>query len=77
MTDERIIELLQEIRDLQRQHIANHEEAVRNQQEAIRNQQEAIRYQRNVTRRLLLLMIPVIAVIFALVAWFFLRLAGV
>ena len=43
MTDERAIRLLEEIRDLQRQHLERYGEALRNQQESIRLQQTALR----------------------------------
>ena len=43
MTDERAIRLLEEIRDLQRQHVERYGEALRNQQESIRLQQTALR----------------------------------
>ncbi|HEX5575916.1 MAG TPA: hypothetical protein VFX42_08595 [Gemmatimonadales bacterium] len=43
MTDDRAIRLLEEIRDLQRQHGERYGEALRNQQESIRLQQTALR----------------------------------
>jgi hypothetical protein len=43
MTDDRIARLLEEIRDLQRQHGERYEEALRNQQESIRLQQAGLR----------------------------------
>ena len=43
MTDERVIRLLEEIRDLQRQHIERYGEALRNQEESIRLQQAGLR----------------------------------
>jgi len=43
LTDERAIRLLEEIRDLQRQHLERYGEALRNQQESIRLQQTALR----------------------------------
>jgi CHASE3 domain sensor protein len=43
MTDDRAIRLLEEIRDLQRQHVERYGEALRNQQESIRLQQTALR----------------------------------
>jgi len=43
MTDDRIIQLLEEIRDLQRQHGERYGEALRNQQESIRLQQTGLR----------------------------------
>jgi CHASE3 domain sensor protein len=43
MTDDRAIRLLEEIRDLQRQHVERYGEALRNQQESIHLQQTALR----------------------------------
>jgi hypothetical protein len=57
MADEQVVKLLEEIRDLQKQHIANYGEALRNQREAIQNQKQSIR-----RARLLLLVVGVIVV---------------
>jgi len=43
MADDRIARLLEEIRDLQRQHGERYGEALRNQQESIRLQQAGLR----------------------------------
>jgi hypothetical protein len=43
MTDDRIVRILEEIRDLQRQHVERYGEALRNQQESIRLQQTGLR----------------------------------
>jgi hypothetical protein len=43
MTDDRLIRLLEEIRDLQRQHGERYGEALHNQQESIRLQQAGLR----------------------------------
>ena len=43
MTDDRVVRLLEEIRDLQKQHMERYGEALRNQQESIRLQQAALR----------------------------------
>ncbi|MEZ0334838.1 MAG: hypothetical protein ACAI18_12575 [Gemmatimonadales bacterium] len=43
MTDDRALRLLEEIRDLQRQHVERYAEALRNQQESIRLQQDGLR----------------------------------
>ena len=42
MTDERVIHLLEEIRDLQKEHALRYGEALRNQQESIRLQQTGL-----------------------------------
>ena len=46
MADEQIVALLQEIRDLQKQHIQKYQEAVSNQKESIEIQRKAIHRQR-------------------------------
>jgi hypothetical protein len=43
MSDERIVRLLEEIRDLQRHHSERYGEALRNQEESIRLQQAGLR----------------------------------
>jgi CHASE3 domain sensor protein len=43
MTDDRVVQLLEEIRDLQREHAQRYGEALRNQQESIRLQQTGLR----------------------------------
>jgi hypothetical protein len=43
MTDDRVVHLLEEIRDLQREHAQRYGEALRNQQESIRLQQTGLR----------------------------------
>jgi hypothetical protein len=43
MNDDRVIRLLEEIRDLQRQHAERYGEALQNQQESIRLQQAGLR----------------------------------
>ena len=43
MSDERIVRLLEEIRDLQRTHAERYGEALRNQEESIRLQQAGLR----------------------------------
>jgi CHASE3 domain sensor protein len=43
MNDDRVIRLLEEIRDLQRQHAERYGEALRNQEESIKLQQAGLR----------------------------------
>jgi hypothetical protein len=43
VTDDRLIQLLEEIRDLQKEHVQRYGEALRNQQESIRLQQTGLR----------------------------------
>jgi len=66
MSDEQIISLLQEIRDLQRQQIENSKLALANQQQAISTQRQAVR-----RARVLLLIVGgiVLALYFLSVFW--------
>lgn len=57
MADEQVIKLLEEIRDLQKQHLARYGEALQNQREAITNQKNAIR-----RSRIVLLLIGIVVV---------------
>ncbi len=43
MNDDRVVRLLEEMRDLQRQHVESYQEALRNQAESIRLQQDALK----------------------------------
>lgn len=43
MSDDRVIRLLEEMRDLQRQHLERYAEALRNQKESIELQQAGLR----------------------------------
>ena len=45
MPEEQIIKLLEEIRDLQKQHVENYKDALKNQQESIDMQKRASRRQ--------------------------------
>jgi hypothetical protein len=56
VADEQVVRLLEEIRDLQKEHIASYKEAVK-------NQQEAIALQKRVSRRGLIFMLFVIVVV--------------
>ncbi len=62
MEDERVVKLLEEIRDLQRQNVANYHEA-------LRNQQEAIGIQRAATRRVTRLAMVILVLLFLLACW--------
>jgi len=46
MAEEDVIRVLEEIRDLQKQHIENYKDALKNQQESIELQKRAVRRQR-------------------------------
>ncbi|MGH7527973.1 MAG: hypothetical protein ACREMX_14865 [Gemmatimonadales bacterium] len=62
MNDDRVVRLLEELRDLQRQHAQNY-------QEALRNQAESIQLQRSAVGRMRALMVAVsIALVLAVVA---------
>ncbi len=63
MGDEQVIKLLEEIRDLQKQHIENHKLALANQQQALETQKQAMRRVRFISiaigAMILLLVLPV------------------
>jgi len=46
VSDEQVIKLLEEIRDLQKLHVENYKDALKNQQEAIQLQKGAVRRQK-------------------------------
>jgi cell division protein FtsL len=51
MGDEQAVKLLEEIRDLQREALANQKIALQNQQASLQNQQESIARQKTVLQR--------------------------
>jgi len=67
--DDRIVKLLEEIRDLQRQHVENYKAALRNQEESIKMNRE---WQRKASHRQVIALI-VIAVVVASFLWPYLR----
>jgi hypothetical protein len=79
MNDERVIRLLEEVRDLQREHLEHYKEALRNQTESIRNQTEAIQMQRELhdtaksRLRFVSVLIAVVLVLIVVSAWGMLR----
>lgn len=46
MSDEQVVRLLEEIRDLQKVHVENYKNALKNQQQSIDLQKQAVRRQR-------------------------------
>jgi hypothetical protein len=70
--DDRIVRLLEEIRDLQRRHVDSYGDALRNQQESIRLQQE---WHRMAAPRYRLVVFAVAVVVFVLLLLVF-RIAG-
>jgi type II secretory pathway component PulM len=64
MADDQVLQLLKEIRDLQRQHLESYREAIQNQQEAIRMQRE---WQQAASRRLRIL--AILGALFVLAIW--------
>jgi CHASE3 domain sensor protein len=46
VAEEQVVELLEEIRDLQKAHVENYKDALKNQQESIEIQRQAMRRQR-------------------------------
>ena len=67
MNDDRILRVLEEMRDLQRQSVTNYQDAVRNQQESIRLQQTALRRVRVITGFATIALILALAVLVLLV----------
>jgi hypothetical protein len=68
MNEDRVVELLTEIRNLQRTHLERYQEALDNQAESIVAQKGAIEYQQTMAKRVALLIIPLV-VIFLILAF--------
>lgn len=66
-SDERLVELLTEIRDLQREQVARYAEASRRQDASIEAQREAIELYRSTIRRVFRLVLPVVVAILFLI----------
>jgi CHASE3 domain sensor protein len=67
VAEEQIIRLLEEIRDLQKQHVENYKDALKNQQQSIEIQRQAVRRQ-----KISLLVIGVVLLLFLFlgyIAW--------
>jgi ferric-dicitrate binding protein FerR (iron transport regulator) len=64
VADEQIIALLQEIRDLQKLHVQNYQDALKNQQESIAIQRGAMRRQRGALFVLFVLLVGFMLLIF-------------
>jgi hypothetical protein len=64
--EERTVELLTEIRDLQRTHLQRYEEVLSNQSESIEAQRDAIDYQKRTIRRVMMALIPLIVIFLVL-----------
>ena len=69
MDNDRVVKLLEEIRDLQRMHVENYKDALRNQEESIRINKE---WQRKASMRQVIALV-VIAVLIATFLWPYLR----
>lgn len=69
MDDDRVVKLLEEIRDLQRVHVENYKDALQNQQESIRMNKE---WQRKASVRQVIALI-VIAVLIGVFFWPYVR----
>jgi hypothetical protein len=69
MDDDRVVRLLEEIRDLQRQQVEAYGRAITNQQEAIRAQQEAIANARKLQKAVAIVIILVILVVLVLLRY--------
>lgn len=66
MSDEQVIKLLEEIRDLQKLHVDNYKDALKNQQESIDLQRRAARRQKIA---LIVIGIILVAALWIFVAW--------
>lgn len=65
MAEEQVVKLLEEIRDLQKLHVANYKDALKNQQESIEIQKQASRRQK-IT---LLVISLVLLILLGFIAW--------
>jgi CHASE3 domain sensor protein len=67
MNDDRVVRLLEEIRDLQRLHTENYREALRNQAESIKLQQTAMKRVRGILIVAGVLLVLLLLVLFRVV----------
>ena len=74
MTDDKVIHLLEEIRDLQKEHAQRYGEALRNQQESIRLQQTGLRRVRIILAFAAVALVLTVGVLLLLVVRFAARL---
>ena len=74
VTGDRVIHLLEEIRDLQKEHAQRYGEALRNQQESIRLQQTALRRVRIILAFAAVALVLTVGVLLLLVVRFAVRL---
>ena len=72
MSEEQVVKLLEEIRDLQKQHVENDKAALRNQEASIKIAQEAVERHRGAVRSLrwVLALLGLVFVI-SFFQWFF------
>jgi len=68
MNDDRVVRLLEEMRDLQRPHVDSYREALRNQAESIRLQQEAMKRVRVILVLAGIALVLVLVVLFRVLA---------
>lgn len=54
MNDEKIVSLLEEIRDLQKQHVENYKDAIKRQDQALELQKEAVGRQKDAMKKLVI-----------------------
>jgi uncharacterized membrane protein YvbJ len=71
VADEKVIQLLEEIRDLQKLHAENYKEALRNQQESIEIQRRAVRRQKIVLLACFFLLVIFLVIFIRILAWRF------
>jgi hypothetical protein len=66
MPDDQVIKLLEEIRDLQKQHLENYKFAIENQQQAIEVQKQSVERQKTAIRMVRWLVGAIVLVVLAL-----------
>jgi sec-independent protein translocase protein TatA len=64
MSDEQVIKLLEEIRDLQKEQLANYKHAIENQHQAIEVQKQAVERQKSAVRTVRLAVFAIVLVLF-------------
>ena len=67
MADDQILRVLEEIRDLQKQHMENYQDALRNQREAIAIQKSAMRRVRWLVAMIGVVLLGMVPLLWALV----------
>ena len=69
MNEEKIVVLLEEIRDLQKQHVENYKDAIKRQDQSIELQKQAIERQKQVTKKVLIYFVGLFVLYLGLSLW--------